>query len=151
MLQSTLVESESGQRASALDNRHSVNSLHTTRRYDHTWADLPLSHTSPHQWCHEVDCNLHGIISRAVIEAAALNWLNNNDQRHHRQRPPEGFLTRFLNIFGEKIEQTQIAVEEAMAELGWLDGATENVTGATEHTNSWKLQVQLMRELQLCD
>ena len=50
--------------------------------------------------------------------------------------PPEGFLTRFLNIFGEKIEQTQIAVDEAMAELGWLDGATENVTGATEHTNS---------------
>ena len=41
--------------------------------------------------------------------------------------PPEGFLTRFLNIFGEKIGQTQIAVEEAMAELGWLDGATENV------------------------
>ena len=46
--------------------------------------------------------------------------------------PPEGFLTRFLNIFGEKIAQTQIAVEEAMAELGWLDGATvENGTGAT--------------------
>ena len=50
--------------------------------------------------------------------------------------PPEGFLTRFLDIFGEKIEQTQIAVDEAMAELGWLDGATENVTGDTEHTNS---------------
>ena len=50
--------------------------------------------------------------------------------------PPEGFLTRFLDIFGEKIEQTQIAVDEAMAELGWLDGATENVTGATEHTTS---------------
>ena len=82
-------------------------------------------------------CNLHGIISRAFIEAAALNWLNNNDQGLNRPRPPpEGFLTRFLNIFGEKIGQTQIAVEEAMAELGWLDGATENVTGATEHTNS---------------
>ena len=51
--------------------------------------------------------------------------------------PPEGFLTRFLNIFGEKIAQTQIAVEEAMAELGWLDGATaENGTGATELTTS---------------
>ena len=33
--------------------------------------------------------------------------------------PPEGFLTRFLTIFGEKIEQTQIAVEQAMLELGW--------------------------------
>ena len=51
--------------------------------------------------------------------------------------PPEGFLTRFLNIFGEKIGQTQIAVEEAVAELGWLDGATAaNGSGATEHTNS---------------
>jgi len=38
--------------------------------------------------------------------------------------PPEGKLTRFLNVFEEKIEQTQIAVAEAMAELGWqsLDG-----------------------------
>ena len=35
--------------------------------------------------------------------------------------PPEGNLTRFLHIFGEKIEQTQIAVTEAMTELGWLD------------------------------
>ena len=35
--------------------------------------------------------------------------------------PPEGFLTRFLNVFGEKIGRTQIAVEEAMAELGWLE------------------------------
>ena len=38
--------------------------------------------------------------------------------------PPEGFLTRFLNIFGEKIGQTQMAVDEAMTELGWVDGAT---------------------------
>ena len=136
MPQSTLVESESGQRASALDSRHIVNSLHTTRRYDHTWDDLPLSHTSPHQWCHEVDCNLHGIISRAVIEAAALKWLNNNGQRHHRQRPPRRIPDEILEHIWEKIGQTQIAVEEAMAELGWLDGATENVTGATEHTNS---------------
>ena len=51
--------------------------------------------------------------------------------------PPEECLTRFLNVFGEKIGQTQIAVEEAVAELGWLDGSTaENGTGATEHTNS---------------
>ena len=37
--------------------------------------------------------------------------------------PPEGKLTRFWSIFGEKIEQTQIAVIEAMTELGWLDNA----------------------------
>ena len=42
-----------------------------------------------------------------------------------------------MNIFGEKIGQTQIAVDEAMAELGWLDDATaENGAGATEHTTS---------------
>ena len=40
-------------------------------------------------------------------------------------------------VFGEKIEQAQIAVVEAMAELGWLDDATsENGAGATEHTTS---------------
>ena len=51
--------------------------------------------------------------------------------------PPEGFLTRFLNISGEKIEQTQIAVAEAMAELGWLDDVTTaNGAGATEHATS---------------
>ena len=51
--------------------------------------------------------------------------------------PPEGFLTRFLNRFGEKIGQTQIAVEQAMAELGWLDGATAaDNAGTTEHTIS---------------
>ena len=38
--------------------------------------------------------------------------------------PPKGFLIRFLKVFGEKIGDTQIAVKEAMAELGWLDGAT---------------------------
>ena len=43
---------------------------------------------------------------------------------------PEGFLTRFLKIFGEKIEQTQIAVDEAMKELGWIAG------GTAEHTTS---------------
>ena len=51
--------------------------------------------------------------------------------------PPEGFLTRFMNRFGEKIGQTQIAVDEAMAELGWLDGATaEDNASATEYTIS---------------
>ena len=49
--------------------------------------------------------------------------------------PPEGFLTRFLNIFGEKVGQTQMAVDEAMAELGWLDDATAgNGAGAAERT-----------------
>ena len=51
--------------------------------------------------------------------------------------PPVGKLTRFLNIFEEKIEKTQIAVAEAMAELGWLDDATaEDSAGATEHATS---------------
>ena len=35
--------------------------------------------------------------------------------------PPEGFLTRFIRIFGEKTTQTETAVAEAMTELGWLD------------------------------
>ena len=53
--------------------------------------------------------------------------------------PPEGKLTRFLNIFGEKIKQTEIAVAEAMAELGWLDDATaQNNAGATDHATSRK-------------
>ena len=40
-------------------------------------------------------------------------------------------------MIGEKIEQTQIAVAEAMTALGWLDDATaENSAGATEHTTS---------------
>ena len=38
--------------------------------------------------------------------------------------PPEGFLTRFLNVFGEKSTQTQRDVEAAMTELGWIDDAT---------------------------
>ena len=38
--------------------------------------------------------------------------------------PPEGFLTRFLRIFGEKSTQTQRDIDEAMTELGWLDDAT---------------------------
>ena len=51
--------------------------------------------------------------------------------------PPQGKLTRFLNIFEEKIQQTQIAVAEAMAELGWLDDATtENSAGTTKHATS---------------
>ena len=38
--------------------------------------------------------------------------------------PPEGFLTRFLTVFGEKTTLTQRAVEAAMTELGWLDDGT---------------------------
>ena len=34
--------------------------------------------------------------------------------------PPEGFLTRFLHIFEEKIAQTQNDVHDAMTYLGWL-------------------------------
>ena len=41
--------------------------------------------------------------------------------------PPEGFLTRVLNVFGEKIEATQMAVDNAMADLGWLDAVTAGV------------------------
>ena len=38
--------------------------------------------------------------------------------------PPEGFLTRFLQVFGEKATQTERAVQAAMTELGWHDDAT---------------------------
>ena len=38
--------------------------------------------------------------------------------------PPEGFLTRVLNVFGERSAQTQRDVEAAMTELGWIDDAT---------------------------
>lgn len=35
--------------------------------------------------------------------------------------PPEGFLTRFLKMFEEKSIETHQLMEEAMAELGWID------------------------------
>ena len=38
--------------------------------------------------------------------------------------PPEGFLTLFLQVFGEKATQTERAVQAAMTELGWHDDAT---------------------------
>ena len=38
--------------------------------------------------------------------------------------PPEGFLTRFLQVSGEKATQTERAVQAAMTELGWHDDAT---------------------------
>ena len=38
--------------------------------------------------------------------------------------PPEGFLTRFIDVFQEKTTQTANEVEKAMKELGWLDDVT---------------------------
>ena len=35
--------------------------------------------------------------------------------------PPEGFLTRCLKIFDDKALRAQKEIEEALAELGWLD------------------------------
>lgn len=35
--------------------------------------------------------------------------------------PPDGFLTRFLKVFGDKISSTQKEVEDVLAELGWND------------------------------
>ena len=35
--------------------------------------------------------------------------------------PPEGFLARFLNMFGKQISQTHEAVEDVLRELGWND------------------------------
>ena len=35
--------------------------------------------------------------------------------------PPEGFLTRFFKVFGEKIDSTRKEVEDVLAELGWND------------------------------
>ena len=33
--------------------------------------------------------------------------------------PPDGFLTRFLKVFQDKITSTQLEVEDALVELGW--------------------------------
>ena len=138
MLQSTLDESEGCQRASTSDNRYSVDSLHTTRRYDHTWADLPLSHPSSPKYSVMKWIATYMALSRVQsLKQLRSIGLTTTIRDIIDNGPPEGFLTRFLNIFGEKIGQTQIAVDEAMAELGWLDGATaENGAGATEHTTS---------------
>ena len=38
--------------------------------------------------------------------------------------PPDGFLTRFIDVFQEKATQTANEVEKAMKELGWLDDVT---------------------------
>ena len=35
--------------------------------------------------------------------------------------PPDGFLTRFLKVFEDKMARTQKDVEEVLAELGWND------------------------------
>ena len=35
--------------------------------------------------------------------------------------PPDGFHTRFLKVFGDKISSTQKEVEDVLAELGWND------------------------------
>ena len=35
--------------------------------------------------------------------------------------PPDGFLTRFLKVFEDKIASTQKDVEDVLAELGWHD------------------------------
>ena len=115
VLQSTFVESEGSEGASAFDNRNGINSLHTTGHYDHTWSHLPFSHTSPNQRCHEMDCHLHGAIARAIATAASINRLNHSNQRTHRQWP-----TRFLKVFGEKSVETQRVMNAAMAELGWV-------------------------------
>jgi hypothetical protein len=60
----------------------------------------------------------------ALSRVRALNQLRSvglsNDARKIIEGgPPEGFLTRFVELFSEKEEQTLQAVEEAMAELGW--------------------------------
>ena len=38
--------------------------------------------------------------------------------------PPQGFMTRFLRVFGENIMQTEKAMQAAMTELGWHDDIT---------------------------
>ena len=38
--------------------------------------------------------------------------------------PPQGFLTRFLDVLEDKIKQTASDVSNVMAELGWLDDGT---------------------------
>ena len=35
--------------------------------------------------------------------------------------PPEGFLTRFIEIFEEKASRTQKNIEDVLVELGWND------------------------------
>ena len=77
-----------------------------------------------------MDRHLHGIISRASLKHLRSIGLTEAIKDIIDNGPPAGFLTRFLDIFGENIGQTQIAIDEAMAELGWLDGAT------VEHTVS---------------
>ena len=42
--------------------------------------------------------------------------------------PPQGFLTRFLDVFEDKIKQTASDVPNVMAELGWRDEGAESQT-----------------------
>ena len=49
---------------------------------------------------------------RSIGLTTAIKDLINNG-------PPEGFLTRFLDVFEDTIKQTASDVEDAMAELGW--------------------------------
>ena len=57
---------------------------------------------------------------RSIGLTTAIKDLINNG-------PPEGFLTRFLTVFEEKITQTTSEVEKAMTELGWLDDVTAGI------------------------
>ena len=38
--------------------------------------------------------------------------------------PPEGVLTRFIDVFQERTTETATEVEKTMKELGWLDDIT---------------------------
>ena len=121
MLQSTFAEGESGKRASAIDNRDGVDSLYTAGNHNNTRFDLSLSHSAPHQQCHEVDCHIHGAIAVQSLDRLRSIGLTPAIRELIDDGPLKGFLTRFLKVFGEKSSQTQRAVEAAMTELGWLD------------------------------
>ena len=95
-------ERESRKRASASDNRNSVNPLHATGYYNNPWTHRSFLHTMPYQRGHEMDCYLHGAIARTVPEAASLNRLNHSDQRPHRQRSSRRIYDAILASFRRK-------------------------------------------------
>ena len=122
MLRSTFFEGEGCKRTSTFDNRDGLDSLHLTGDHDHTWAHFhtPRRISNVMKWI-ATYMALSRIQSlkqfRSIGLTTAIKDLIDNG-------PPEGFLTHFLKIFGEKNAQTQRSVEAAMAELGWLDDAT---------------------------
>ncbi len=119
MLHSTSSQSQGKARTSTSHHRYREYFVYATGNYGGTGVDLlfqnPTQIVEVMKW---ISCYMALSRVRSLSDFRSIG-LTQDIRELIDMGPPDGFLTRFLHVFENKISSTQQDIENVMIELGW--------------------------------